>query len=176
MIPAVTVEKQRATYLYRADDISPVATPTDIITLTGSANKKIRITKIGIAGAATAAALADMYVIKRLTANTGGTSTNPTATKYDTNDPTPSGVISLYTANPASLGTAANLECAKLYLPASATPAVEPTHYEREYGIAEAQCPALRGVAESLCINFNGAALAAGSSFYFYIEWTEEAA
>jgi hypothetical protein len=174
-IPQVIIEKRRATYAYRGADITPAATATDVLTLTGSANKLIRLTKIGLSGSATAASLQDLYIAKRLTANTAGTFTNPVAAKYDTLDPTASGIITLYTANPTALGTGSPLEGDKLYLPAAALPTAEPSHWNREYGLGEAQCPTVRGAAESICIGFGGAAIAAGASFYFYIEWTEEA-
>lgn len=170
---AAVMPLTQSTYAYRAGDISPVANPTDVLVLSGAAGKVIRVTRIGISGKATAAALVDLYITKRTTANSGGTSTNPTATKYDSNSVAPSGVLTLYTANAASLGTGSALEGDIIYLPAAATPASEPTHWQRDYGAEMTECPTLRGAAESISINFAGASLPAGASFYFYIEWTE---
>jgi len=176
VLTQTTIEKTRATYAYRGADIAPAATPSDVLMLSGAANKIIRVTKIGISGSATAAALVDMYISKRTSTNTGGTSTNPTATKYDSADHTPSATLTLYTANPSSLGTGSALEGDMIYLPADATPTSEPSHWEREYGLGEAKCPILRSADESVSINFAGATLPAGTTFYFYIEWTEESA
>ncbi|MFA5166739.1 MAG: hypothetical protein WC449_05640 [Candidatus Paceibacterota bacterium] len=171
----ISVEKVRPTYAYRAADIAPAATPTDVLTVSGADGKVVRITKIGITGDATAAAIVDLYITKRTTANTGGTSTNPTPTKYDSADPTPSATVTLYSANPSAVGTGVSLEGDMIYLPAAATPAGEPSHWEREYWLGEAKGPVLRGASELISINFSGATLPAGAKFYFYIEWTEEA-
>ena len=83
---AISTNGFRPTYAYRVADFSPVAAATDVLVLTGAANKVIRVTKVGVTGSATAAALVDLYITKRTTANSGGTSTNPTATKYDSSE------------------------------------------------------------------------------------------
>lgn len=173
---AISTNGFRSTYAYRVADFSPVAAATDVLVLSGAANKVIRVTKVGITGSATAAALVDLYVTKRTTANSGGTSTNPTATKYDSSDSAPSATLTLYTANASSLGTGTGLEGDIIYLPASATPAGEPTHWERFYGINGAKCPILRSATESISINFGGATQPSGARYYLYIEWTEDAA
>lgn len=174
MAQSVSIETTHPTYAYRAADITPAATPTDVLALVGAAGKCIRITKIGISGSATAAALLDIYISKRTAVNTGGTSTNPTATKYDSLDPAPAATLVLYTANPSALGAGTGLEGDKIYLPAQATPASEPTHWMVDYTGSEAKCPMLRNASESISINFAGATLPAGTSLYLYIEWTEE--
>ena len=173
---AISTNGFRPTYAYRAADFSPVAAATDVLVLTGAANKVIRVTKVGVTGSATAAALVDLYVTKRTTANSGGTSTNPTATKYDSNDSAPSATLTLYTANASSLGTGTGLEGDIVYLPASAAPAGEPSHWERFYGINGTKYPTLRSASESISINFGGATQPSGSRYYLYIEWTEDVA
>ena len=175
MAQGVIVETAHPTYAYRAADISPAATPTDVLALVGAKGKCIRITKIGVSGSATAAALVDLYITKRTTLNGGGVLTNPTATKYDSLDPAPSATLVLYSANAASLGTGSGLEGDKIYLPAQASPAGEPTHWMVDYTGIEAKCPILRNANESISINFAGASMPAGTSLYLYIEWTEEA-
>lgn len=174
MAMGVTNENIRATYAYRAADITPALTATDVLALVGANGKAIRVSKIGISGSATAASLLDIYITKRTTLNSGGTFTNPTATKYDSLDPNPSATLVLYTANAASLGTGTGLEGDKIYLPAQATPAAEPTHWMVDYTGLEAKPPILRNANESISINFAGQAIPAGASLYLYIEWTEE--
>jgi len=175
MAQGVVIETFHPTYAYRAADITPVATATDVLALVGAAGKCIRITKIGISGSATAAALLDIYITKRTASNTGGTSTSPIATKYDSLDPTASATLMLYTANASALGAGTGLEGDKIFLPAQATPASEPSHWMVDYTGIEAKCPMLRNVNESISINLAGQALPLGTSLYFYIEWTEEA-
>jgi len=175
MAQSVVIDTLHPTYAYRAADVTPVATATDVLALVGANGKLIRITKIGISGSATAASLLDIYISKRTALNTGGTLTNPVATKYDSLDPNPSATLVLYTANPSALGAGTGLEGDKIYLPAQATPAGEPTHWMVDYTGIEAKCPILRNANESISINFAGQAIPAGTSLYLYIEWTEEA-
>ena len=99
---AVSINGTRATYHYVAQDITPVATSTDVVVLSGSASKVIRVTKVSIVGTATAASIYDHYLIKRTAANTGGTSTSPTPAKSDSNDPSASATLKLYSANPSA--------------------------------------------------------------------------
>jgi hypothetical protein len=49
---SVSTEGVRATYCYASQANTPAATPTDILTITGSATKTIRITRIAIGGIA----------------------------------------------------------------------------------------------------------------------------
>ena len=174
MAQSVTIETTRPTYAYRAADITPAATPTDVLALVGAAGKIIRITKIGVSGSATAAALLSVYITKRTALNTGGTSTNPVATKYDSLDATTAATVVLYSANPSALGAGTGLEGDKIYLPALVSPANSPTHWMVDYTGSEAKCPMLRNASESISINFAGATLATGTSLYLYFEWTEE--
>jgi len=164
--------KTIATYAYVATDVTPVATATDVLTLTGVTGKIIRLSKVTVAGTATAASIYDCYLVKRTTLNTGGTSTNPVATKCDSIDPTASGILSLYTANP-TLGTGTNFDADKLYLPAGATPASAGTHREWIFGVDGSKEPVIRA-GETWAFNFAGAAVPAGCSLYLSFEWTEE--
>jgi hypothetical protein len=175
MSQSVVIETTHPTYSYRAADFTPAATPTDVLALVGATGKCIRITKIGISGSATAAALLDVYITKRTTLNTGGTSSSPVATKYDSLDGAPSGTLLLYTANASGLGTGTGLEGDKIYLAVQGTPTSAPSHWMVDYTGLESKCPILRNASESISINFAGATLAAGTSLYLYIEWTEEA-
>ena len=175
MVQSVIIENNRPTYAYRAADITPVALATEVLTLVGANGKCVRITKIGVSGSATAASILDLYIRKKTTLSTGGTFTNPSATKYDSLDPNPSATLVLYTANPAALGTGSSLEGDKIYLPAQATPAGEPTHWMADYTGVTAESPILRNANESISISFAGQTIPAGTSLYMYIEWTEEA-
>lgn len=175
MVMSVTNENIRATYAVRIADVTPVALATDVLVLTGANGKILRISKISVSGSATAASLLDLYISKRTTLNSGGTSTVQTITKYDSLDPNPSGVVTLYSVNATSLGTGSSLEGDKIYLPAQATPAGEPTHWLADYTGLEAKCPILRNANESISINLSGIqTIPPGTSLYLYIEWTEE--
>lgn len=171
---AVSINGTRSTFHYVAQDVTPVATATDVVVLSGSASKVIRVTKVSIVGTATAASIYDHYVIKRTTANTGGTSTTKTAAQSDSSDAAQTATLSLYTANPSALGAGVSVEANKSYLAAGATPgaAALPTVYT--FGTRNDKAIVLRGTSESLAINFGGQAVPAGASLYLSIEWTED--
>jgi hypothetical protein len=164
----------RATFRYVAQDITPVATATDVLVLTGSATKVIRVTKVEVVGTATAASIYDHYIIKRTTANTGGTSSSVTAAKSDSADDAQTAALKLYTANPSAVGTGIAIEAHKTYLSASATPGAAALPSSYEFGVRNDKAIVLRGTSESLAINFNGQAVPSGASLYLSFEWTED--
>ena len=166
----------RATFHYVAQDVTPVATATDVLVLSGSASKVIRVTKVSLVGTATAASIYDHYVIKRTAANTGGTSTSVTAAKSDSSDDAQTATLKLYTANPSGLGTGISVEANKTYLSASATPGAAALPIVYTFGTRNDKAIVLRGTSESLAINFNGQAVPSGASLYLNIEWTEDVA
>ena len=171
---AISTSGFRATYRYTAVDLTPVANATDVLVLKGSATKVIRVTRAGILGSATAASIYDLFLTKRTTANTGGTSTTVTPTPADTADIAATSVLTRYTANPSALGAGITLEATKVYLPAGSTPAGAGTQREFLFGTRGDKAPVLRGVNESIAFNFAGAAVPAGASIYLIIEWTED--
>lgn len=171
---AVSTNGTRATFHYVAQDVTPVATATDVVVLSGSASKVIRVTKVSIVGTATAASIYDHYVIKRTTANSGGTSTTKTAAQSDSSDSAQTATLSLYTANPSSLGTGVSVEANKTYLAAGATPGAAALPYVYTFGTRNDKAIVLRGTAESLAINFGGQTVPAGANLYLSIEWTED--
>jgi hypothetical protein len=164
----------RATFRYVAQDITPVATATDVLVLTGSATKVIRVTKVEVVGTATTASIYDHYIIKRTTANTGGTSSSVTAAKSDSADDAQTAALKLYTANPSAVGTGIAIEAHKTYLSASATPGAAALPSSYEFGVRNDKAIVLRGTSESLAINFNGQAVPSGASLYLSFEWTED--
>ena len=175
-VVGISTNGTRATFRYVAQDITPVATATDVLVLTGSATKVIRVTKVEVVGTATIASIYDHYIVKRTTANTGGTSTNVTAAKSDSADDAQTAALALYTANPSAVGTGIAVEAHKTYLSASATPGAAALPSSYEFGVRNDKAIVLRGTSESLAINFNGQAVPTGASLYLSFEWTEDAA
>ena len=173
-ILAISTNSPKATFKYTAIDITPVATATDVLVLKGSASKIVRVTRACILGSATAASIYDLYLVKRSTVNTGGTSTAPTPTSSDSADAAATATLALYTANPSALGTGSTLEATKVYLPAGATPASAGAVREYFFGTRNDKAPVLRGATESIAFNFAGQAVPAGASLYMVIEWTED--
>jgi hypothetical protein len=151
----------------------PAATPTDIVTLYGSATKVVRILRIVLNSTQTTLGINDWFIIKRSTVNTGGASTAVTPVPHDSNFPASTATNLRYTANPTALGTlVGNAAIVNIVSPPSA-PGTSGTAYV-PYVFDFTNDPiVLRGVAQGVAINFNGAALPAGLSVNYHIVYRE---
>src|SRR5690242_6665608 len=95
------VDGQKATYAAYIQGLAVASSATDVFTITGSASKLTRVSRIRISGIkTTAGADVDVQAVKRSTANTGGTSTNPVLVPYDSASPAAASTVTAYTANP----------------------------------------------------------------------------
>jgi hypothetical protein len=175
---------------YRATgSFTPVATPTDLITITGSATKLIRVVSLKIGTTNTAAGSQEFLLIKRSTLDTTGTFVAATAVPSDSTGPggqvtTATTTVGHYTANPGGLGTAVGT----IHRKRVASPAVIPASFAGvavdasvellEFPVANNALDdpsiRLRGAAENLAVNFAGAALVAGQTHIYTVVWTEE--
>ncbi len=165
----------KATYVYSQSAIATFATMQDLVVLRGSATKTVRVTRIEISGAATAATEILFYIKKHTIANTGGTSTNPTPTRYDSNDGAATATILLYTVQATVDASATIFRAPRLTLAvAPAATANLNDRYNLDLGTRPAETLTLRGVAQEMAINFNGQATTAGQVMDITIEWTEE--
>lgn len=159
-----------------AFDLAGYTTPTDLFSLAGSATKKIRLVHAELSGTATTSTSSDVLLVKRSTANTGGTPTTITPVKHDTQ--TPGGAC---TATIATYGSAPTLgtlvgavKDAQLTLPpaASSTPAL--TYLPWDFGTHNEEPVALNGTAENVGLNFQGVAWPAGGKISVSLTWSEE--
>jgi hypothetical protein len=166
------------TYKYSSLGNTPAATPTDLFTITGSATKTVRVTKIVISGLATAAGQLNPLIIRRSSADSGGTSTAPALLPRDSVNSTTSGTaatatLALYTANPASLGTTVGtLDSCRLFLQVAAGGSPDVCVFS--YGTNDDQLTVLRGTTDILAINFAGAAVPTNGVIDIDVELTEE--
>lgn len=169
------VPLERPSFMAAINGHVPAASATDIFTISGKAGKVIRVNQIQIGGIATSATAVPVSIIKRSTANTGGTSSVVPAVALDsaTSGSAADAVVSAYTANPGGLGTAlGKITSARMILStASASVGSAPIvfAFERMY----MRLPTLRGANESLCIDYGGTTVA-GNSVDISISWTEE--
>lgn len=170
-VPNVDITGQKATYSTSILGLVIAASATDIFTLTGSASKVVKINRILISGSATAAAAADCQLIKRSTADTGGTSTTPVIAPNDSANAAATAVANAYTVNPAALGTSVGAVRAQKLDLVAVTGAPIPLLFG--FNGAGGQPIALRGVTQQLCVNLNGVTYA-GGLIDVDIEWTEE--
>lgn len=163
------------TYSVGISAFTPGATPTDIITITGSATKTIRVLSIEFTSVQTTRALINMFIIKRSAANTGGTSTTPTVVPADSNNAAPTAVVRVYTANPTVGAAVGNLSIVKVLSDDSGANAVGGSGYMWDFTKGGfAQGAILRGTSQVLAVSLNGATLPIGLSVVATVTWTEE--
>ena len=171
-----TPNSSRQTFSIQFADVTPVATATDIITITGQTGKVIRINKLEVSGDATGVSVVDFYFYKRFAANTGGIVFVATATSASTCIATEStyASIKLYSANPSALGYGQLIKANHYALLAAISTGYPGAPWVEEFGTRNDQKLVLRGPAESLSFNLNGATLPAGLNVYVAITCTEE--
>lgn len=148
---------------------TPGATPQDVFSITGSATRIVTVTKIALSTVQTTAGMNAWALVKRSTANTGGTS--GTVVAVPTNDafPAATAVVRQYTANP-TLGTLiGNVWTGRVPSPAPATVLADTLMTP----LNDRQSIVLTGTTDVLALNLAGVALPAGLSVQAYVYWTE---
>jgi hypothetical protein len=166
----LTASGNRPTYSAGVLGMTLAATPTDIFCIQGSATKTVKLKRIDISGLTTTTiATVAMQLVKRSTANTGGTATNPTAVAHDSQNPAATATILAYTANPTT-GTLVGV-IDPFYITAAIATA-QSNERQKLYGTEEMQAMRLRGTGEMLCLNGNGASYA--GTINIGIDWTEQ--
>lgn len=161
-------EKQARTYSASAN-IAAAAAATDIAILPGSASTTVFVTKVIISGIQTTGGLSDVLLIKRSTANAGGTSAAMTAISHDSADAAATAAPLSYTANPTP-GTAVGT-FRRGYQPIGAVTSIVNPVVVYDFG-DKGRPITLRGVAQGLAVNLNGATLT-GGTFDVVFEWFE---
>lgn len=161
------------TYSSAINTVTLAASPTDIFTITGSATKTIRILQVNFTGSTTSNSgnLSDVRLIKRSTANSGGTSTTPVVVPFDSTSPAGTAVVTSYTANPTLGTTVGILKANRVRFQndgGGSSPLVT-----WEFGNRPGKAIILRGTSEVLAINLNGVSIT-GGIYSCDIEWTEE--
>jgi hypothetical protein len=167
-----TIGGYKASYSVAVLGLVVATTPTDVFTIAGSATKTVRITYISVSGTENNATVRDIQLLKRTTANSGGTSTTPEIVEHDSNSAEATAVVTAYTANP-SLGVLEGvIRSGKLSIPATnLTGAADRLVWT--FGDRPSQVLVLRGISETVAVNLNGVTMST-PSFNLVIEWTEE--
>jgi hypothetical protein len=166
-------EPLKGSYSLFLPSVVPVATPTDLLTLSGTGAKNIRLRSLTLTGAATAASNILVNLVRRSTANTGGTSTNQTIVQRDSTDDASTATVKLYTANPTGLGTLVGAyDGARLNLAPPANGGIDRVSFQ--YSWLNDKAPILRTANEYFCINLAGAAWPAGGLLDISLAWGEE--
>lgn len=176
----------KATYM-ASGTFTPDSNPTDMVIIEGSATKTVRVLYINLSTTNTAAGSQEFLVIKRSAADTTGTFVAATKVPLDSaNAAATVNRVGHFTANPGALGAAVGTIVTKRV----ASPAVVPGSFagvKEDAGVnlledilraqsltGQAQGVVLRGVAQTLAVNFAGAAKVAGQIHSYDILWTEE--
>lgn len=181
-IPSYTLDNARATYRASASRAATITTTAKtLLTVTGSATKTVRISKIGIwISAATAAEF--VLVLQRVSAiGTGGTVVSPTVAKLDTASATATAVVSHYTTGAQSQGTAVGGPINAIDFVQNVT-TTAPTFLGSppivmlfpEMSAFNGQNIVLRGIADILEVQNVGATGTTPATSYF-VEWSEDA-
>ena len=160
-----------ATYAASVTGLVTANNATDIFTITGSANKIVKVTRVHVDGTSSNQTTVSTQLIRRSTANSGGTSTTPSTIPYDTSSIAATAVVRAYTANP-TLGTMVGmLRSDRMFVPTTSGIGDEMVY---EFGPSKATQPiTLRGTNEVLAVNLSSTTVN-GPLFNLSIEWTEE--
>lgn len=162
-------EKNQRTYS-AAGSVAAAAAATDIFTITGSATTTVFVTAVTISGVQTTAGVVDVQLMMRSTADTAGTSGAVTAVPSDSTDAAATATVLAYTANPTTgtpIGTVR-----RAYVPVDAPASVVGSEQIVFDFTARGKPLTLRGIAQVLAVNLNGATLA-GGVFDITVEWYE---
>lgn len=173
------VDGYKSTYTAAIASLAVHAAATDFFTITGSATKTIRVMRIEFSASQTTSSFETYLLMKRSTANSGGTSTSITAVPHDSNNAAGSATVLAYTVNPTSLGTAVGTMQSRQILVGDGVAKDGSSSISTDQGIVlfEATTPSqaivLRGTSQVLALNFNGGT-ATGNSHSVWVTWTEE--
>lgn len=161
-----------ATYSAGIASYTGYASPTDIVSIKGSATKTIKIINIRLSGYATADDNFGVALVKRSTADTGGTPTTATATPHNSTSAAATATVVSYAAAP-TLGTLVGAFCAcQLQVPAKngTGGGVLEWQFNRNGG----ESVVLHGTSEMVALNLYGVSLGGGTNLNITIEWLEE--
>jgi len=162
----------RTSYSASVVGLSPAASATDIFTITGAAGKIVRVTRMGISGERMNAGPQLIQLLKRSTANSGGTSAVTTEVPHFSTSPAASAVVRSYTANPTTGSLIGILRSALILLP-KASQNDGDSFLEYEFSTGASRSPSLLSTSEVVAINLNGQTVA-GGNLNLWVEWTEE--
>lgn len=162
----------KKTYSAAITDLSAaILSATDVFTITGANGVKTKIKTITFTGESVTNIVAEVRLIKRSSANSGGTSSAVTAVVHDSGDAAASSTVLAYTANP-TLGTQVGLlRSDDIFITGSNTN--PPQKVIWDFTDATSKPPTLNSSSEVIAINFNTLSIS-GLSLSISMTWTEE--
>lgn len=167
---------QASTFMASANFAAPQTGAGDLFCISGSASRLIKVKSIVVNGIKTTAQTALFNLVKRSTANSGGTAiTAPTAVPLDTVQPITSATATLagYTAVPTPGTAVGNVSARYLGFFAGTAGTVNVASWTWRPADLFNEVR-LRGVAQSLCLNAPAAFTTDGPTLSVEVTWTEQ--
>ena len=173
------------TYTAAFVGLTPASSATDLICISGSATKTIRLQRIRLSGTAATLITAPFTILRRASLDSGGTAASTTANPANTiqsMDPSTypvsaaTATLVSYTANPTINDTSPTyIDSASITLTGTATSTViVPATFDFGVYIEDLiAAPTLRGTAQQICVNLNSTSISTGL-INGTIVWTEE--
>lgn len=170
-VPVSIKQDIQNTYSASFTGLVTATTPTDIFTITGAVGKRIRIKYIYFDGEQTTSSTNRLYLVKRSTANTLGTSTTVVAVPEDSTQPAAKATVRAYTVNP-TLGTlVGNLSIKRVRI-STAGAAQNPVEFGGKDGTTYKDY-VLNSASEVIALNLGSVSIL-GNILTISIVWTEE--
>lgn len=178
--PAFTLDTQRPTYRAGALFTPEVTGAVTLISVTGSASKTVRITRIGISLVATdeSSFIAKLQRVSALGA--GGTTVSPTIAEMDTGTAAATAVVSHYTTTLKAAGTlvggpmSTQIVSGQLVALTADVHATQMAMLFPEGGLG-GQAIVLRGDSDFLTVqNILPTNMSAGTQIAYFVEWIED--
>lgn len=171
----------KATYSAGSTFTTPAAATTDFWQIYGSGTKTIKVLRVEAAYTSAGTSTNDQFfLIKRSTANSGGTSTVVTNVPLDSTNSAATAVVRIYTVNPTtgtSVGTVASGTLQSVINPGGTYPVSQSPQGAQvlfDHRLT-GQPVVLRGTGEGLVLNFAGTIPASSiPKIAVTVFWTEE--
>lgn len=161
-----------STYSAGFSALVPAASPTDVFTITGSGSATIRVRYLQFSVSTTSGSGVGLNVtlVKRSTANSGGTSTTAANVPHDSASSAATATVRGYTANPTT-GTLVGI--VRSLRTEAVTSGSNRSTYLFDFSTRNDQALVLRGTDEVLSVNLGGTSVT-GGIIGCSVEWTEE--
>lgn len=176
VVAAGPIDSYKATYSVGGNGLVPPASCTDLIVLTGSATKTVRVTRIEVSGIATTILDTTVRLLLRTTADSGGTAVAVAPYAHDQTNAGATAAVATYAGGLPTVNDGTNriVRASKLLFNLSAPAAgSESGRLMWDFGDRPGQAFVLRGITQQLAINLNGVSVS-GGSVDWSIEFTEE--
>jgi hypothetical protein len=166
-------EGRKPTYSAALIAYTPYATPQDIVGIGGSASKQVRVLRFAVSGRATAANQLDVQLVKRASADTGGTPSALTAVAHDSIDAAATAAVTSYGSAPAAGTLVGAVRAQQINLSAAGSGgAAVPVEFD--FGTVNDKSIVLNSASEGIYLNLNGATMPGGTVLNVFVEWSEE--